>query len=200
MKLLYGTANGAKLEWMKRNLNGMDIDIMGLGETDILWPAVAETGNDPLENARIKARAYFEAARMPVFSCDCGLYIEGLEDALQPGVHVRNVGGRRLNDEQMIAHYSGLAKRCGGSCVARYRYAVCLILDENTVYESMEDELAGEKFILAYAPHPKRRKGFPLDSLSVHIGSGRYYYDLEEPRVSGTAEGFRRFFRRSLRI
>ena len=198
MRLLYGTGNPGKIEAMRRALIDVGIAIAAPDEMGVKHPAVDETGRDPLENARLKAWAYFGPARTPVFSCDSGLYIEGLDDSRQPGVHVRNVEGRYLNDEEMIQHYSWIARQRGGRCVARYKNAVCLILDEDTVYEHAGDDISGEKFIISSVPHQKRRPGFPLDSLSIHIGSGQYYMDRPTLRVTTTYEGFREFFKRAL--
>lgn len=101
MKLLYGTGNAAKLESMKLRLEKLDIELLGLqdfaAEGKII-PKVPEDGNTPLENARQKAIAYYEAFRMPVFSCDSGLYFDDVPDEVQPGVHVRNINGKCLSD------------------------------------------------------------------------------------------------------
>lgn len=78
MKLLYGTSNPAKLKYMKEMLKGLDVEIVGLNEINIEAKDIDESGNNPLENARIKALAYHKLINMPVFSCDSGLYIEGL--------------------------------------------------------------------------------------------------------------------------
>lgn len=55
--------------------------------------------------------------------------------------------------------------------------------------------------MLVSEPHKKRVKGFPLDSISVDIGSGKYYYDLEEKSVvqSAIEQGFKAFFEEVLR-
>ena len=73
MKLLFGTGNAAKLSVMRNRLKKIDIELIGLNDLmaegmDI--PEIAETGSTPLENARIKALAYYRAFDMPVFSCD----------------------------------------------------------------------------------------------------------------------------------
>ena len=86
MKLLYGTGNPAKLESMRRRLADLDLEILGLGDMDRKAPKVPEDGNSPLENARQKALAYYDFFGIPVFSCDSGLYFEGLPQELQPGV------------------------------------------------------------------------------------------------------------------
>ena len=99
MKLLFGTGNQAKLNVMKIRLKPLGINLIGLedlkkeGYTVL---SVPETGNTPLENARQKAMAYYQAFKMPVFSCDSGLYFDEVPDEIQPGVHVRNVNGRCL--------------------------------------------------------------------------------------------------------
>ena len=82
----------------------------------------------------------------------------------------------------------------------RYRNAICLILDEERMYSSMDISLATEPFLLVPEPHPKRLEGFPLDSLSKDIATGEYYYDLGEKDVSTSAmeEGFKHFFSKVL--
>ena len=59
----------------------------------------------------------------------------------------------------------------------------------------MDMSIATEPFVLVAEPHPKRVEGFPLDSLSVDIGSGKYYYDLAVKDVSTSVDdGVRKFF------
>ena len=200
MKLIYGTGNTAKLSFMRKALAGMNVQILGLNELNRPIPKIPETGTSPLENARIKATAYYRAFRMPVFSCDSGLYFDNLPDALQPGVHVRNVNNRELTDEEMIAYYGNLARQYG-DLRARYKNAVYFVFDEAHIYKSMADDLSGNCFLLTAHPHQKRVKGFPLDSLSVHIPTGKYYYDLKERPTDDIVLdiGFRRFFKIALR-
>ncbi len=199
MKLLYGTGNPAKLEAMRRRLTGLKAEIVGLNELNKEIPVVLEEGNTPLENARQKALAYYETFGMPVFSCDSGLYIEELPEELQPSVHVRTVKGKYLTDEEMIAYYSGLAKEYG-NLTARYKNAICLILDPEHIYESMEESLSSKPFIITSKPHSLIKKGFPLDSLSLEIKSGKYYYDLEDDELDQVAveDGFQDFFQKHL--
>ncbi len=91
MKFLYGTGNQAKLSAMKRRLSSLDIEIIGLKDLETEIPEVPENGATPLENARQKAYAYYDAFHIPVFSCDSGLYFENVPEEIQPGVHVRTV-------------------------------------------------------------------------------------------------------------
>ena len=195
MQIIYGTGNPAKLAAMQRRLAGLGLDIIGLKDVEGEIPAVPETGKSPMENARQKALAYYDVFQMPVFSCDSGLYFENVPDEVQPGVHVRNINGKCLSDEEMIAYYGGLAEKYG-DLVARYRNAICLVVDEEHIYEAMEESMASEKFLITSKPHPIRKPGFPLDSLSVDVKTGKYYYDSLEEKLDVIAveDGFWNFF------
>lgn len=138
MKLLYGTGNLAKLSAMRNRLEQLDIELIGLNDLKVEGknvPEVKEDGNTPLENARLKAMVYYEAFQIPVFSCDSGLYFDNVPDEVQPGVHVRNVNGKCLSDDEMIDYYSGLVKAYG-NLVARYRNAICFVMDNTHIYEA----------------------------------------------------------------
>ena len=203
MKLLYGTGNRAKLSAMRSRLKQLDIELIGLDDLRAegkTIPQVVEDGKSPLENARLKAIAYYEAFNIPVFSCDSGLYFDSVPEAIQPGVHVRNVNGKCLTDDEMIDYYSGLVK-IYGNLVARYRNAICFVQDDTHIYEAMEPSMESEKFILTDRPHSiVRKKGFPLDSISLDIKTNKYYYDLPTNRLEQVAveDGFLDFFKRVL--
>ena len=203
MKLLYGTGNPAKLSAMRNRLEQLDMELIGLNDLRAegkFIPEVIEDGNTPLENARLKAMAYYEAFQIPVFSCDSGLYFDNVPDEVQPGVHVRNVNGKSLSDDEMIDYYSGLGKKYG-NLVARYRNAICFVMDDTHIYEAMEPSMESEKFILTDKPHSTiRKEGFPLDSISLDIKTNKYYYDLPEDKLEQVAveDGFLEFFKNIL--
>lgn len=200
MKLLYGTGNPAKVAAMQNRLSELGIELISLKDLRAQGreiPAVPETGRTPLENARQKAHAYYEAFQMPVFSCDSGLYFDDVPEEIQPGVHVRTVNGEYLTDEQMLAHYIGLVKRYG-RLTAKYRNAICFVRDSEHSYEAMSPDMESERFWLTDIPHSSiRRPGFPLDSISLDPQTGKYFYDLPETAVDQVAveEGFLTFFR-----
>lgn len=207
-RLLYGTKNPAKLSAMQHRLSELDVEIIGLKELNAEIPEVVEDGRSPLENAKKKARSYYEAFHMPVFSCDSGLYIDGIPEELQPGVHVRTINGKYLSDEEMLAYYSDLVKQYGTTTgtqngqktlKARYRNAICLVLDETHIYSAMGERMKSEEFLIAAeTPYAIRKKGFPLDSLSLDIRTGKYYYDLPEEELDQVAveDGFVEFFKK----
>ena len=208
MELLYGTTNKAKLESMRRVSKILGIEIIGLN--DILarpefaktkLPEIDESGKNPLENAKIKALAYYKSFGIPVFSCDSGLYFDEVPENQQPGTHVRRIGGKELSDSEMIAYYGNLAETYGGKLTAKYKNAICLVLSESEVFSSMDSSLEIQPFYLVSKPHEKIVSGFPLDALSVEIESGKYFQDLDQNLAvdkKTIEEGFSQFFKRIL--
>lgn len=201
-ELIYATTNRAKLDAMREMLTGLPILLTGLPNVVPGISVPNEDGADPMANAVIKATFYYETYKRPLFSLDSGLVIDGLPDSEQPGAHVREINGRRLNDDEMIDHYANLARRMGGRLCARYINAVCLILNESRVITHTGVDISYEPFYIIDTPHAKRKDGFPLDSLSVHINTGKYYYDMNDTESLSlkTTEGFQRFFREALSL
>lgn len=195
MKLLYGTTNQAKLEHMRQILNDLGIEIVGLKDVD-LQLEVDESGNNPLENAKIKALAYYRAVGMPTFSCDSGLYIEGLGDDKQPGVHVRRVQNKYLDDEEFIQYYSKLVTELGRDTIAKFKNAICLVMDEKNIFEYDGDDIS-DNFIMTSKIHAKRIEGFPMNSISLDIETGSYFVDEDRNNKNEEklTKGFRKFFK-----
>ena len=197
MNFIYGTKNKSKLEHMKNILSDLHITVEALDAAVI---DVEETGNDILENAKIKALHYYKQVKRPIFSCDSGLYFEGVEKQDQPGKLIRRVHGKTLTDDEMLVHYGGLAKKYGGSLIAKYHNAICVVLDEEHIITYDGEELSSVPFKIVEKPHPKRKDGFPLDALSVEIHSNEYYDDLQDysSDSDGLINGFQAFFKRLL--
>lgn len=198
MKLLYGTTNPSKLQHMREMLQGLDVEIIGLNDVGINID-VDESGTNPLENARAKAMAYYKIAGIPTFSCDSGLYIEGLEDEKQPGVHVRRINNKYLNDEEFIEYYTGLVLNIGYDSKAKFENAICLVVNENHVFEYDGDDIA-DHFLMTSKPHIIRKSGFPMDSISLDIETGKYFMDMTEmvKNEKEISDGFRKFFMRTV--
>lgn len=197
MKLLYATGNPAKITAMQNRLKKLGIELIGFKDLNREIPKMIEDGSTPLENAVKKALGYYEAFQMPLFSCDSGLYIDGIPENLQPGIHVRTINGKYLTDAEMMEYYSSLAVRYG-DLTARYRNAICLVLDKEHIYSAMDESMASKPFLITSRSHARRKEGFPLDSLSIDIRTGKYYYDLETEELDQVAveDGFLNFFRK----
>jgi 8-oxo-dGTP diphosphatase len=183
---------------MREMLQGLNIDIIGLNDVGIDID-VDESGTSPLENARAKAMAYYKITGIPTFSCDSGLFIEGLEEEKQPGVHVRRINDKYLNDEEFIEYYTGLILNIGHDIKAKFKNAICLILNENHIFEYNGDDIA-DHFLMTSKPHNTRKPGFPMDSISLDIETGKYFMDTRErgKNEKEITEGFRKFFMRTV--
>ena len=186
MKLLYGTGNLAKLSAMRNRLEQLDIELIGLNDLRAegkIIPEVIEDGNTPLENARLKAMAYYEAFQIPVFSCDSGLYFEelSLNDVRQPGLNVRTpMNMQRLSDEQMIDYYSRLIKELGGKVSAFYLDGIA-VYNHGKIYSFMDMENARKTgFDMIDKPAQKYFAGWPLDSLSINRETKKYFVDEKD--------------------
>ncbi len=195
MQLLFATSNPAKYTAMRDALEPLGISLLCLRDMPPV-PVAPEEGDSPLENARQKALFYYEHYEIPLFSCDSGLYLENLPPELQPGLHVRSPQGVYLDDQAMQDYYGGLAARYG-DIIARYRNAICLVLDREHIYASMEESLASHRFLITERPHRICRPGFPLDSISKKLDTGEYYYDVNAHDADELVgyEGFVAFFR-----
>jgi len=78
VKLIYGTTNKSKIRFMKKRIEPLGIEILSLADVDAPKFNIQENGNNPLENAKIKALAYYDTLKMPLFSADSGLYSQSV--------------------------------------------------------------------------------------------------------------------------
>ena len=199
MQIFYGTGNESKLRNMRALLEGMDVQLLSPAELGIALPAVEESGATPLENAELKARAYYKATGLPSFALDSGLYLEGVPDAEQPGPYVRRVHGKELTDEEFIAYYAGLAHAHGGKLRAQFVNGLCVVQNDGTCKTAFGPAVSTDWFWIVDRPCEVRLKGFPMDSIAIDPGTGRYWVEndlKDESSAKGSylAVGIRRFF------
>lgn len=180
MKLLFATTNYTKINDMKRVLEDTDIEIITPKDLDI-YVDVEEDGNTATENAIKKAEAYYNIANMPTIAVDVSFYINNLEDAKQPGLFVRRVGGKVLTDEEMQNYYKDLVTSIGGKTTAYYIKALAIITSNGTKSIEIKDD----EFTLVDTPTKSLHPGYPIDSLSIDLKTNKYYSDMnsEEAKV-----------------
>lgn len=176
-KVLFATGNESKVKRFKKGLLENDIEIITLNNIDTKVEVV-ENGKNAIENALIKARAYAKACDLPVFAMDDNLYIEGIPEEKQPGMYVRRVNGKRLNDDEMIEYYSNLAHEYGknGRLTCRWVYGIAVINNdkESTYAWSKED------FYIVDKPSNKINPGYPLNTISINKKLNKYFTDITE--------------------
>ncbi len=168
MKILIGTTNPAKVRYYEKMLAEYHVDFLTLADLKIAEEA-EETGKDPEENARQKAAFY--GRYFDVVICnDSGLYFDALalDDPLQPGLHVRTPQGVRLDDDAMVAYYTGLVKQLGGKALAYYLNGFA-VYKNGKLYSKMEDPAEKRESAFYMLDHAveAQREGWPLDSISV---------------------------------
>ena len=179
MKVLFATSNPAKVRNYKEELLKYGIELLTLKDIDI-HIHVEENGKNAIENAYIKAKAYYDELRIPTIGMDNNLFIESIPDELQPGVFVRRINGKELNDDEMNEYYTKLVKEYGGKLKARWVYGMVLI-SENGIYEY---SWSYDDFYLVSNVNEKRNPGYPLDSISIDEKLNKYFVDMtEEDRI-----------------
>ena len=119
-QILMATGNPHRIDYFSRKLAERDIRLLAPADLGLSAEA-EETGISPVDNALLKVISLLKAAAdrnleaLPVFAMDEGLYLDGVPEELQPGLHVRRLNGHRLNDEEMIDHYLSLVHQYGDS-------------------------------------------------------------------------------------
>ena len=178
-KVLFATENKAKVKRFEKGLLENDIEIITINDLKEKLN-VEENGKNAIENALIKARAYSKVIDIPVFAMDDNLYIEGIPEQKQPGMFVRRVHGKRLNDEEMIEYYSNLAHEYGkeGKLTTRWVYGIAVVNngDEATYTWSKDD------FYLVDKPSKVINPGYPLNSVSIDKETNEYFSETTKTK------------------
>ena len=187
-RLLIATTNPAKLAEYQILLRQMDIrlDPVSLAEVGIT-DSPEETGETFRDNALLKARFYFERARLPTLADDGGLEVDALDGA--PGIHshrwlgIENPSDRALAEE-VIRRMEGVEKR---RRTARIRAAIAIIhKDAGGIVREACAEAAIDGLI-APRTFPEIRPGFPYRAVLWLPERSCYLAELgddEEARIS----------------
>lgn len=175
MKVLFATTNPAKIKKYAKKLQEKGVEVLTLKDLNISIH-IEENGKNSLENAEIKARAYYEESKITTISMDCSLFIEGIPEEKQPGTHVRRVNGKELTDDEALEYYTNLVKEYGGRLKAKWVYGM-VIFNGKKAKQTTWDK--GE-FYFVDVPSEKRNPGYPLDSISVMPDGNMYFVDISK--------------------
>ena len=176
-KVLFATENESKVKRFKNGLLEKNIEIISLNNIDTKVEVI-ENGKNAIENALIKARTYAKVSDLPVFAMDDNLYIDGIPDEKLPGMYVRRVNGKRLNDDEMIEYYSNLAHTYGknGRLTCRWVYGIAVInKDKESTYTWSKED-----FYIVDKPTNKINPGYPLNTISINKRLNKYFTDITE--------------------
>lgn len=175
MKVLFATTNPAKVGKYKKALEEKGIELITINDLNFKLD-IEENGKNAIENAYIKAKAYYDITKMPTIGMDNCLWIEELPKEKQPDTHVRRVNGKELTDEEMIQYYTNLVKMYGGKLTAKWIFGMVVCNEKG----SREYSWSKSEFYLVDKPSEKRNPGYPLDSISVMPENNQYCLELTE--------------------
>ncbi len=176
-ELLFATGNASKVARFSEKLQNKGITVKSLKDINININ-IEENGKTAIENATIKAKAYYEATKIPTMAIDDTLYIEGIPEDKQPGVYVRRVNGKRLSDEEMIKHYTNLVKTYGKDGKLNTKWISGMVIIKNGKV-STHTEISSE-YYLVDTPTKERKEGYPLSSIMVNKKANKYDIYLTE--------------------
>jgi XTP/dITP diphosphohydrolase len=180
-RLLIATTNAAKFAEYRLLLRGFDLEAVSLGDIGIDAEA-PEDGATFAENARLKARFYFDRAGIATLADDGGLEVDALGGA--PGVRSRRWLGNDADDrmlaEEILRRMRGVEPALR---TARLRAAAGLIFEESGVRRERVVEAAFEG-IIANRCYPWIQPGFPYRAVLIVPERGSYLAELDEAEAA----------------
>lgn len=174
-KVVFATGNQSKSKRFSEGLLKKDIEVLSLKDLQITLD-VEENGENAIENARIKARACYQKTHMPTIGMDDNLYLENVPDDMQPGMFVRRVNGKTLNDDEMIEHYVGLVKQYGKNGILNGKWIYGMVVIDENGNESTYSWSKGN-FYMTDIVSNKINPGYPLNSISKYKAVDKYFTD-----------------------
>lgn len=180
-KVLFATTNKSKVARFRDKLLKYNIELLSLNDLDINLD-VLENGKTAIENALIKARACYDLVKMPCIGMDDALYLENVPELQQPGLFVRRVKGKRLNDNEMIEHYTNLVKDYGidGKIFCKWVYGLAVIdsFGREHTYTWNKDN-----FYMVTEKSEIMMEGYPLNSISKYKKIDKYFTEVTDSEL-----------------
>lgn len=131
MEFLLASNNTEKIAEMRRILEPLGIEILTPRDLGINVD-VEENGSTFMENAEIKAKAFYEVAGIPVIADDSGMCIDNLGG--RPGVETARYGGEIPYSDKMSMILKELAGTTWFNRTASFNCAIyCIIDKDNTI-------------------------------------------------------------------
>jgi len=131
-KIVIATRNQHKLTEIKKMLNDLPIQIIGLDAFQDI-PEIVETGTTLLENSLIKAKTVFQLTGYHAVGDDTGLEVDYLNGA--PGVHSARYAGfdsdSEMNVEKLLKELEGVPME---QRTARFRTVISMVTDDGEAW------------------------------------------------------------------
>ena len=171
-KLVIATHNPGKLTEMRELLAPYGIEAVSAGELSLGEPE--ETGKIFEANARIKAIAAAQAARLPAFADDSGLVVDALDGA--PGIYSARWAGPNKDFNEAMARIERLLQERGATLPARrtahFVSALCVAWPD----DHLEEVEARADGTLVWPP--RGSAGFGYDPMFLPDGFDRTFGEM----------------------
>jgi thioredoxin reductase len=186
--ILFATHNPSKIKRYKDFLNFSDMQIVSAADLSLEISEITENGKNEWENAKIKAKAYFENAKQnqknisAALSLDTGIYFENLGPDEQPKKDVQRIAGVLESDSDEIRYtkmtdfYIKLAQKYKGKLKGYFLDVYCLFDGKN--YQKTE---AKREIVLTDKVN-KKDVHFPICSL--YEVNGIHYQNLNKEQLA----------------
>jgi leucyl-tRNA synthetase len=188
--ILLATTNKSKLKRFHNYLNFNGVHLHS-PTSELYEVNVIENGENELENAKIKAKAFFDMqisqeVKMPTLAQDTGIYLEDVPVDMQPGEKTKGAAGVGDDDslevvfDKMTQHYINLVDTYGTNGELNAYF-----LDVYAMYDGIEYYTAEVKreVIITNQVHDTGDLHFPLCSLYKTKLHGKYYNSLSKSQM-----------------
>jgi XTP/dITP diphosphohydrolase len=171
-RLVIATHNPGKLAEMRELLAPHGVEAVSAGELGL--PEPEETGTTFQANARIKAVAAANAAKLPAFADDSGLVVDALDG--QPGIHSARWAGAAKDFAAAMARIERLLQERGAhegvQRAAHFVSALCVAWPDGHC-EAVEARVDGT---LVWPP--RGTAGFGYDPMFLPDGFARTFGEM----------------------
>ncbi|ABE37634.1 Ham1-like protein [Rhodopseudomonas palustris BisB5] len=178
-KLVIATHNPGKLAEMRELLAPYGIEAVSAGELGLGEPD--ETGDSFRANARIKAEAAAQAAKLPAFADDSGLSVDALDGA--PGIFSARWAGEGKDFNAAMAQIERLLRERGATAPAQrgahFVSALCVAWPDGHI-EEVEARADGT---LVWPP--RGDAGFGYDPMFLPDGHDRTFGEMSSIEKHG---------------
>lgn len=193
IKILFATHNPSKVERLRQFVSVPKVEIITTAELLLKKDQnldavngseliVDENGDNEIENAKIKAVAFYKAFGTPCMSLDTGLYFEGVTDDEQPKQSVQGKAKVEFHDDpetkydKMVKYYTELATKYGGSLNGYF-------LDVYGIWNGKDfDYVSAKRPIIMTNKVNQKDVHFPITSL--YTVNGIYHHDMNEQQMT----------------
>lgn len=172
-QLFYATRNKSKIENMEYRLRDLDIKLITPYDLDI-YLDINENGKTVIENALIKAKEYFKKTNIPTIAGDSALFVEKFNK--QPGLFVKRVNGKQLDDDKLEKYYIQELEKVGGQSKAFYITGLVIIKNN----EEYVKEIKEKGFIFKADRYKGEKSNDPLARLEYDEDINKYFCEMNE--------------------